>query len=72
MTNHNYCGQYKDIANTAMHFGSNMGATQSYVDAVLKKTAIDPKNPTDSELEATITKACNWFLAMVLILHSDP
>jgi len=72
MSCHDYYGRYKDITNTAILFGSDMGATHSYIDAVLKTTVTDPKKPTESEIEAAITTARDRFLGMGLILHSDP
>jgi len=71
MTDHDYYKKCKDIVHIAIHFGSSMGGSWKYVNAVLLTSAADPNNPTDKEVESAIKKAQSQFVAMGLLLHSD-
>jgi len=72
MSCHDYYKKYKDIVVTALQFGSNLGGTRKYVDQVLKDKAADPDKLTETELKHAIATAHNWFIAMGLLLHSNP
>jgi len=67
-----YYEEYKDIIMTALQFGRNLGGTRKYVNEVLAVKAADPDAPTDTELKHAITTVHGRYIAMGLLLHSDP
>jgi len=69
---HDYYEKYKDIVMTALHCGSDLGSTHKYVQEVLKDKAGDPNKPTNAELKHAIATSHNRYIAMGLLLHSDP
>ncbi len=72
MSCHDYYEKYKDIVMTALRLGSDLGSTRKYVEDVLKDKAADPNKPTDAELKHAIATSHNRYIAMGLLLHSDP
>ena len=71
LADNEYYDKFKDLVTIAERLGSNIGAQEERVNAILQQIAADPDMPTEAERTQASDQAKDRYLAVMFLMNSD-